>query len=251
MAQRRMIDKDFVLSNNYLTMNNASQILYIRLLVSADDEGFVANSRLFVRRPSVLRELVTHELVYCFDGGLLLLRHWHVHNKIRKDMFKPTVYQAEKALVTLGSDNIYYLNSVTETDQSRTENVTQDSIGKDSIGKDSAGKEKDQAACGAARDIDFENFWKLYPCKVGKEDARAVFYKTDVPVQIIMEGLQNHINSHRWLSDDGKFIPNPANWLSKRQWEDRLPPEHPPSGAAGGLGKEELAAIQRALAEAK
>ena len=74
----------------------------------------------------------------------------------------------------------------------------------------------------------------------------------------IMTGLEYHNKCHQWVSDNGFFIPDAANWLKKRGWEnrpplhrDKFPPNVPqPSGANGRLGKEELAAIQRALAEA-
>ena len=73
----------------------------------------------------------------------------------------------------------------------------------------------------------------------------------------IMTGLEHHINCHQWVSDNGFFIPDAVNWLKKRGWENRpplhkdvfTPPAPHPGGTSGRLGPEELAAIQRSLAE--
>lgn len=114
MAQRRMLNQDIIFSDAFLRMNNGSQALYVKLLLSADDEGFVSNSRMFVKRQSVLDELIECGFVYRFDSGVLLIRHWYVHNRIRKDTFKPTIHIKEKALVTRAFDDIYHLVFDTE-----------------------------------------------------------------------------------------------------------------------------------------
>ena len=77
----------------------------------------------------------------------------------------------------------------------------------------------------------------------------------------IMAGLDYHKNCHQWVSDYGKFIPDPANWLKKQGWLNRPPlytekTQKPatiqqPTGATGHLGPEEVAAIRRSLAEAE
>ena len=83
----------------------------------------------------------------------------------------------------------------------------------------------------------------------------------DTEFDTIMKGLAHHKKCHQWVSDNGYFIPDAANWLKKKGWENR-PPLYTPdpttpvprptgsSGATGHLGPEELAAIRRNLADA-
>ena len=52
--------------------------------------------------------------IFCFKSGVVLIRHFNIHNKIRKDTFKETIHKAEKALVLLTSDKIYEYVSVTK-----------------------------------------------------------------------------------------------------------------------------------------
>ncbi len=277
MAQRRMIDKDLVTSRSFMDMTTTAQLIYYRLCACADDEGFVGNPQLVKASTKTLAYLEHEGLVYCFKTGTVLIRHWHIHNRIRKDTFRSTVYTAEKALVRLGSDKIYEYISVTEPLQNRNGAVTQDSIGKVSTGKDSTAKnsiEKDSkgersieevkkeqpvttGACGASlsdKEQNFNIFWDSYPKKSYQETARITFMGINEDFNAIMEGLEHHKKSNQWVSDNGFFIPDAHNWLKKRGWENRPPLYKPkataaPTGAAGGLGPEELAAIQRALRE--
>lgn len=278
MAQRRMIDRDIVFSNRFLSMNNASLALYLKMLVSADDDGFVDNVMLYLKRKSGLNELIANGFIYRFSTGAVLLRHWFVHNRIRKDTYKQTIMQAEKALVTLGSDNIYYLDPVTQTTQSGTVVVPQVSIGKVSkgkgreaevsIGEDSKAEERQAqereaeeagnaavtaSASGgspsAEKDADFISFWNAYPRKEDQEDAYKAFQSTDAPLQTLLKAVSVQRLSDQWVNDGGQYIPKPANWLRKRLWEARIDPPPNMGVKEYTLGEAELQSIRRALAE--
>ena len=110
--------------------------------------------------------------------------------------------------------------------------------------------EKDKVVGADGVIADFEDFWKAYPKKVGKKDARAAFLKVSVPVQTLLDALEKQKQSDQWSRENGRFVPNPATWLSQQRWEDELPPPGGiPKGASGKLGKEELESIQRMLKE--
>lgn len=278
MAQRRMIDRDMVFSNRFMSMNNASIVLYLKMLVSADDDGFVDNVMLYLRKKSGLNELIENGFIYRFSTGAVLLRHWNVHNKLRKDTYKPTIMQAEKALVTLGSDKIYYLDPVTQTKQDGTVIVPQVRIGKDSTGKVSKAevseaeeseakarqaqqREAEQAgnaavtasasggsAC-AEKDADFISFWNAYPRKEDQEDAYKAFKSANAPLQVLLKAVSTQRLSDQWIHDNGQYIPKPANWLRKRLWEARIDPPPNMGIKEYTLGEAELRSIQRALEE--
>ncbi len=96
----------------------------------------------------------------------------------------------------------------------------------------------------------FEKFWKLYPKKVGKEQARLAFKRVDVPFSVLQNAIAEQQNSIQWTRENGQYIPNPAVWLAERRWEDELP-MLTGSGvkASGVMGEEEREAIRRMLAE--
>ena len=94
-------------------------------------------------------------------------------------------------------------------------------------------------------------FWDAYPRKVDKQKAKAAFGKVDVPVEVLCRALEEQRFCSQWQSEGGRYIPNPATWLTRRGWEDELPQTGIPLGATGKLGKEELENIQRLLREAE
>ncbi|CAN7259496.1 hypothetical protein LJR130_001061 [Variovorax sp. LjRoot130] len=75
----------------------------------------------------------------------------------------------------------------------------------------------------AARDMLFEEFWKAYPKKVGKDDARKAFDKrspTRALVAAMMEAIATARGTDQWQREKGQFIPNPATWLNQGRWKD-------------------------------
>lgn len=73
------------------------------------------------------------------------------------------------------------------------------------------------------KDDRFDVFWKAYPRKVGKGDARKAFAKVKVPVETLLSAIEQQTRSEQWTTENGRFIPNPATWLNQGRWEDELP----------------------------
>ena len=141
MAERRMFAKTIIDSDAFLDMPLSTQALYFHLSMRADDEGFLNNPKKVLRMIGAadddLKILFTKNFVIPFDNGVVVIKHWKIHNYIQKDRFKPTVYEEEKAMLATKENGSYTLRI-----QDGYELETQDSIGKDSIGKDSIGKSK-------------------------------------------------------------------------------------------------------------
>lgn len=72
------------------------------------------------------------------------------------------------------------------------------------------------------KDDKFDVFWKAYPRKIGKEDARKAFAKVKVPVETLLSAIEQQTRSEQWTRENGRFIPNPATWLNQGRWEDEL-----------------------------
>lgn len=75
----------------------------------------------------------------------------------------------------------------------------------------------------------FTDFWILYPRKVAKKAALAVWDKSklDECADKVIAGLKRQLPH----MTDAKFIPHPRTWLSQGRWDDELHVEVRPEPA--------------------
>lgn len=72
----------------------------------------------------------------------------------------------------------------------------------------------------------FDEFYSLYPRKVGKPAALKAFNKikpTPVVYNKILEGLAKYKLHWKKQGTKLEFIPHPSTWLNQRRWEDDIP----------------------------
>lgn len=135
MAERRMFAKTIIDSDAFLDMPQSSQLLYFHLSMRADDEGFINNPKSIMRNVRCTEEdiiqLINKKFIIPFESGIVVIKHWKIHNYIAKDRFKPTKYQDEKSELALDENNSY-----TTCIQNVDKMDTQDRLGKDRLGKD-------------------------------------------------------------------------------------------------------------------
>lgn len=70
----------------------------------------------------------------------------------------------------------------------------------------------------------FDDFWKLYPRKVAKQNAFKAWRKigaedSQALIDSIMANVRQRINGE-WKGKDVQYIPYPATYLNQRRWED-------------------------------
>lgn len=73
----------------------------------------------------------------------------------------------------------------------------------------------------------FEVFWKLYPNKKSKKDARKSWEKLKPSAELrqtLTTALGNHRVSRDWTKDDGQYVPMASTWLNGERWTDVLKP---------------------------
>ena len=142
MAQRRMFSKEITTSDLFVDMPASTQLLYFHLGMEADDEGFIGNAKMLGRAYGAsnddLKLLQAKGFIIVFDSGVTVVKDWNVNNKLRKDRFKPTIYQEEKSLLTLMNTGTYEIDNQMTTKRQPNDNqmTTQYRIGEDRIGKD-------------------------------------------------------------------------------------------------------------------
>lgn len=103
MAERRMFSKVVIDSDTFLDMPLSAQALYFHLSMRADDDGFVSSPKRIQTYIGAstddLKILLAKYFLIPFESGVVVIKHWKVHNYIQKDRYKETYYQAEKALL--------------------------------------------------------------------------------------------------------------------------------------------------------
>lgn len=143
MAERRMFAKTIIDSDAFLGMPLSAQALYFHLSMRADDEGFVNSPKKIMRMIGAndgdMEHLIRKRYLLVFDSGVVVIKHWRIHNYIQNDRFKPTLYQEEKSQITTKHSKIYTEKSFVDNQciQNGYNLDTQVSIGKESIGKTS------------------------------------------------------------------------------------------------------------------
>ena len=142
MAERRMFAKTIVTSDAFLDMPPTARCLYFLLAMLADDDGFVNSPKSIMRQAGAttddLKLLIAKRFILTFESGVVVIKHWRIHNLIQKDRYKETTYLEEKSLLTI-DDNKAYTEAVYPLDTECIQDVStlesQVSIGKVSKGK--------------------------------------------------------------------------------------------------------------------
>lgn len=145
-----MFAKTIIDSDAFLDMPLSTQALYFHLAMRADDEGFVNNPKKIQRMIGAsdddCRILASKRFILTFQSGIIVIKHWKIHNYIQSDRFKETVYLEEKTMLALDDNKAY-----TERIQDVSTLDTQYSIGKDSIVKSSIEKKVAEAPLSCKR----------------------------------------------------------------------------------------------------
>ena len=140
MAERRMFAKTIIDSDAFLDMPLSSQALYFHLSMRADDDGFINNPKKIQRMVGSseddLKLLIAKRFIIAFESGVIVIKHWKIHNYIQKDRYKPTMYQDEKSMLVDKNNKSYTVETECIHDGYSLE--TQVRLGKDrlELGKD-------------------------------------------------------------------------------------------------------------------
>jgi len=111
MAERRMFALNIIDSDAFICMPLVSQALYFHLGMRADDDGFVNSPKKILRMINAEEKdydlLVKKRFLLEFDSGIIVIKHWRLHNKIRKDRCKKTLYTEEYELLQHKENGAY------------------------------------------------------------------------------------------------------------------------------------------------
>ena len=106
-----MFSKKIIDGDEFLDMPLETQSLYFHLAMRADDDGFINNARKLIRAigasQSDLETLIEKGFIIAFESGILAIRHWKVHNLIRYDRYKATMFLEERGKLDFDENGIY------------------------------------------------------------------------------------------------------------------------------------------------
>lgn len=111
MAKRRMFSLDIIDTDLFMEMPQSSRLLYYELCMRADDDGFVSSPKKIMKMVGCneddFRVLTTKQFIIPFDTGIVVIKHWKIHNYIQKDRYKETIYLDEKSKLNQEKNGMY------------------------------------------------------------------------------------------------------------------------------------------------
>lgn len=231
MASKRMFALKIIDSDAFLDMPLTTQATYFHLCMRADDDGFVDNpkkiQRMIRASDDDMRMLMAKQFVIPFDSGIVVIKHWKIHNIIRKDTYSPTIYRQEAEEIEIDSAGTYHRNdTVTATSRQCNGNVTATSqhrlTDKISIDKNSIDN--------TISINQFEELWSIYPRKQGKKAAEAAYKrakKDGVDDDEIRRGIEAY---RRYIEESGiepRYVKQGSTFFNQRAWADDWTPRKP------------------------
>lgn len=114
MAERRMFARTIVTSDDFLDMPMSARCLYFTLGMFADDDGFVNSPKSIMRQVGASNDdmnlLIAKKYLIIFENGVIVIKHWRIHNYIRNDRYNETKYLKQKQTLFLEENKAYTQN---------------------------------------------------------------------------------------------------------------------------------------------
>ena len=200
MADRRMFTKKVSDSDAFIEMSSAAQALYFHLNQGADDDGFNNQIQIAMLKAHAslddLKALMMKNFIIRFDSGVIVIKHWRMHNTLRKDRYTPTNFQEELSLLGIKDNGSYTLGC-----QMVANRLPQDSIGKDSVVEDNKEKEnKKEKKPRAKKEFVPPTYEEVleYARSRGREDLARKFF--------------DYFDTGEWIDSKGNKV---RNWKQK------------------------------------
>lgn len=240
MAERRMFAKTIIDSDLFLDMPMSTQLLYFHLAMRADDDGFVNSPKKIQRiiggSDDDIKILISKQFIIPFESGVVVIKHWKIHNYLRSDRYHPSM-RPEKKLLVLDENKVYQMSTTGIPDNIPNDIPTVD-IGKVRLGKvrednnilpdksDSVviSSESQKKSDKNQFESDFEECWKIYPNKQGKAQARKVYLKLakkdpDLKEKVI-SGINKYIENIRKNNTGQQYIKHGSTYFNNECWND-------------------------------
>ena len=245
MEGKRFITKDVLCQTTYCDMNYTEKMLYIYLVLSADDDGFVGNPKkiqqTYTYNRQALSVLEKNGFIITFPNDVCVLTHWNMMNKVPPSKHVDTIYTAEKARLRVDKKGVYHLiaqssgetaclpggaERVTAADEQRNrikENRIEENRNTSTQYISDNHSSETKADKAAAYTAEFEEVWALYPKKINKYKAFIAFRKaleTGAAVADIKAGIERYRDYIARKKIKERYIKHGSTFFNQRGWED-------------------------------
>jgi hypothetical protein len=217
MMPDRLIRDELLNSERYWSVSDEAKLLYIHLILSADDtarysgKNFTLRTRCFSGRGMETNrmEILLTELV---DQDLIRL--YFVEDE--RFIFIPRFKQRLRYYNSKYPDPPIQINDIDykKTDSSLTQAKPKTDP---SLLKRSEEKRSEENIYTYTEE--FELFWKSYPRHESKSSAMKAFKKVKVDINILLKAIAQQKNSKQWKDN---IIPHASTWLNQSRWEDEI-----------------------------
>lgn len=106
-----MINISVIDSDAFLSLPQTAQNLYFHLNMRADDDGFVDSPKKIMRIVGAtdgdMQQLLQKRYLLIFESGVIVIKHWRLHNTLRSDRKIPTNYQEELSQLVVQKNKTY------------------------------------------------------------------------------------------------------------------------------------------------
>ena len=247
----RIIKESVCTSETLDGLNWFEEVFWYRLIVTCDDFGRmdarapILKSRMFPLKPRVTNKAIQLALKKLSDAGLVILYEfegrpylqltkWSKHQQKRANNSK---YPAPNIKCNqMISDDIKCSQPVSDSSKCprEYENTRNENTRNENTRNENTPLAPQEGESLPIIQQQFEQFWKEYPKKAAKQYALKAWnhIKPDGELfEKMLKALQEQKQSEQWRQDNGKYIPNPATWLSGGYWENE--PMQPTAQPAG------------------
>lgn len=205
---KRMFTQIIIDSDIFLDMPLTAQALYFHLCMNADDDGFINNAKRISRAIGAsendLDALKDANLLITFESGVVAIRHWHMHNTLRKDRYTPTVYQKELSTLELDENNVY-------VEKTKKEPEMPENKGGDKVSDKETSLDNQMATTWQPNGNQMATTWQpsIGKCSVGKVSigkCSVVSSVDNIQADSPATGIEQH--THTCLPVDGTTMPS-------------------------------------------
>lgn len=171
-----MFRLDVLETDAFMEMPLTTQALYFHLNLRADDDGFIGNPNQIVKLIGAgtddLKLLIAKRFVIAFEDGVIVIKHWRMHNTLSSYRYKETNFIEDKTMLKIKENKAYSLTSgdnicdehLIKIAQRQTKDNTKTALEEKRREENSIDK-NNKYICA------FDEFWRNYPRK--KDKARA------------------------------------------------------------------------------
>lgn len=260
MAKKRMFSLLVIDTDTFLDMPLSAQALYFHLCMRADDDGFIGNPKRIMRLINAseddLKILLAKGFVIKFDEvGVLVVKHWRIHNTIQSDRYTRTIYSDELNRLCINDNKSYALMDGGNNLETKRKQIVSTDIGIDK-GLEEDQEEDSDIEQEELRRVDkgevntcsessltpsqkgqitkqaktlFDHLWSLYPKKRGKSSVSDKQKRKILEVgQENMEAaIKNYITEIEQNGTDMQYVKNGSTFFNSGYY-DYLPDNFSP-----------------------